>query len=129
VKLKTIMLWLCALTAASVMGSAGVGKILSTEGNVFIFSQLGMEPFGRYLVGLIEITAALLLLHPAYSAMGALLTIGTMCGAIIAHATYLGFNVQGDGGMHIMLLSTVVLSAGIVLVARRKTLPIIGETL
>ena len=75
------------------------------------------------------IGAALMLMTKNYPALGALLGIGVMCGAVIAHVSVLGFNVQGDRGLHILLLLTVVLSSGTVLIARRKTLPFIGPTL
>lgn len=119
----------CQLVAALVIGWAGVTKLLSTEGNVFIFTELGMEPFGRYLIGVVETVAAALLLTRGFAAIGALLTIGMMCGATIAHVTVLGLDVQGDGGAHIVLLVLVWATAGTVLVARRRSLPLIGRTL
>ena len=117
------------LVAAAVIAWAGVTKLLATPGNVFIFQELGMEPFGRHLVGVIEIGAGLLLLTRGFAALGALLTVGIMFGAIIAHVTFLGVDVQGDGGTHTLLLVAVLLSAGFVLFSRRRDLPLIGETL
>ena len=126
---RDVLLWACQILAAAVIGFAGVTKLLSTEGNVHIFTELGMEPVGRYLIGVLETAAALLLLTRGFAALGALLTIGMMCGATIAHATVLGFSVQGDGGLHILLLVLVWLTATPVLIVRRRTLPLIGRTL
>ena len=126
---KGLLFGLLQILAAAILLGAAVGKFSSTAGDVFIFTELGMEPTGRIIIGLIEATAALMLLTKNYPALGALLGIGVMCGAVIAHVSVLGFNVQGDRGLHIVLLLTVVLSSGTVLIARRKTLPFIGPTL
>jgi len=114
--------------AAMALLMAGVMKLAGEETSVQIFTQLGMEPTGRFLVGFIEITAAMLLLSP-FAAIGALLSSAVMCGAIIAHATFLGLEIEGDHGKHILLLSMVLVTSLFVLVSRRKELPILGETL
>jgi len=128
-KNKGILLGSLQIVSAVILLFAGVTKFLATEGNVFIFTELDMEPTGRIIIGLIETAAALMLMTKNYAAMGALFGLGTMCGAVIAHVSILGFNVQGDQGLHIVALSTVVLCTGTVLIARRKTLPLIGPTL
>ncbi len=74
-------------------------------------------------------TAAAMLLTRSYSALGGLLGLGVMFGATITHISVLGLTVQGDSGLHVGLLGTVVLCATTVLVVRRKTLPFIGFTL
>ena len=126
---KNAGLWVCQLVAAGIIGMAGIGKLVGSEGNVFIFAELGMEPGGRILIGVVELAAASMLLAPAFSAMGALLAVGTMMGAIIAHATFLGFDVRGDGGAHVFMLAAVLVCSVAVLVARRRSLPFIGDTL
>ena len=119
----------CRLVAAAVIGWAGATKFLATPGNVDIFTQLGMEPVGRLLIGGIEVAAAVMLLVPGFAAFGALLTVGTMFGAVLAPAPFLGAGVGGDGGLHLVLLAIVLASAGPVLVVLRRNLPIIGNTL
>ena len=47
----------------------------------------------------IELVAAVLLLLPAFTHLGALLTVGLMSGALFSHLFKLGFVVQGDGGL------------------------------
>lgn len=128
-RLREVALYGAQLISAAIMGYASVTKFLSTPGNVFIFTEIGMEPVGRYLIAIIELCAALALLTKSFPALGALLAIGTMCGAAIAHATFLGASVQGDGGVHIVLLLVVVCTSGPVLILRRHTLPFIGPTL
>jgi len=77
-----------------------------------LFDTLGMEPHGRVVIGLVEILA-----------------VGVMLGAIIAHGTALGAEVEGDGGRLLMMLVLVFLSSATVLLLRRRELPIIGSTL
>lgn len=114
--------------AAMAVFMAGAMKFAGSGSTVQIFSTLDMEPQGRYLIGFIEITAAMLLVSP-FAALGALLSVAVMCGAIIAHATLLGFDVEGDHGKHILMLAGVLIASLFVLVSRRKELPIVGKTL
>ena len=125
----TAALWVCQVIAAAVMVAAGFIKLQGGPVDIFIFEKLGMEPFGRYLITVLEFTAGILLVWPSFSVLGALLSVGTMIGASIAHATVLGFSVQGDGGMHVGLLVLVFVTSGVVLWARRRSLPVIGATL
>ncbi len=87
-----------------------------------------MEPAGRYLIGVIELMGALLLLSP-FAALGSVIVVAVMCGAIIAHVTQLGLVVNDDGGLLVGMLVVVLLCAGHVLVTRRKELPFVGSTL
>lgn len=57
-----------------------------------------MEPLGRIGTGAMELIAAVLLLIPRTTAIGALLAIGLMSGALFFHFTTLGIEVKGDGG-------------------------------
>ncbi len=115
------------LAAAAVLIPVGVQKLVGGATDVQLFEILGMEPHGRVIIGFIEIGAGVLLLSPA-AALGALLSISVMLGAVIAHTTVLGFDV-GDGGKHVFLLIGVFLSSCVVLAARRSELPLVGKTL
>jgi len=48
---------------------------------IWIFEQLGAEPWGRLGSGAVELVASILILLPATAAVGALLAIGVMAGA------------------------------------------------
>ncbi|MBZ0115209.1 MAG: DoxX family protein [Thermoanaerobaculia bacterium] len=114
--------------AAMFLLIASVQKFIGDPGSIEIFSSLEMEPTGRYLIAVIELVAALLLLSPL-AALGSLLVVGVMCGAIIAHVTQLGLVVNDDGGGLVGMLVVVLLCAGYVLISRRKELPLVGDTL
>jgi hypothetical protein len=95
----------------------------------FIFSTLGIEPWGRIGTGVMELIAVVLLLVPRTAVFGAGLSVGLMSGAIFSHLTKLGLVVQNDGGLLFALATTVLVSSSIVLWLRRGELPIVGALL
>ena len=99
-------------------------KFTGAEESVYIFSTLGMEPWGRIGSGVVELIAAVLLLLPRTAALGALLALGTMIGAIGGHLTKLGIVVLDDGGTLFFLAVTVALCSLVTLVIHRHDLPI-----
>ena len=123
------LIWVLQLVAACIVGGAGGLKFANNPTDMVVFAALDMEPFGRFLIGTLELLAAALLLSRAFAASGALLAIGTMLGAAIAHATVLGLEIESDGGRHVALLFTVLVTSIPVVLARRRELPLIGRTL
>lgn len=123
-----VVQWALRIAAASVLIPVGYLKLSANPGDVELFAMLAMEPHGRVIIGFVELAAGLLLLSP-HAAIGALLSTGVMFGAVIAHVTVLGVNVDGDGGKHVMLLAMVLVSSLLVLYARRSEIPIVGRTL
>ena len=100
-------------------------KFGAHEDSVYIFTTLGLEPYGRIGIGLMELIASILILLKKTSWAGALLTVGLMAGAIFSHLTQLGIEVKGDGGqLFYMAVGTWVLSL-FVLWSERKQIPFI----
>ena len=94
---------------------------------VAMFTELGVEPFGRIAAGISELAAVVLLLIPATAALGGLMAAGMMVGAIGSHLAVLGIEVNGDGGL-LFGMAIVVLLAGLTVASiRRQSLPIIGR--
>jgi hypothetical protein len=83
-------------------------KFTGAEESKFIFSSLGVEPFGRYGVGTFELLASILLFVRGFSWLGALLALGLMMGALGAHLFVLGIAVKGDGGLLFYLALAVL---------------------
>ena len=110
---QTVCLWLARLVAAGFLGAAAVLKGIGHEAEVDLFTLLGMEPVGRYLIGGIELLAATLILFPQTSVYGAFLGIGVMCGAVIAHTT----TALGLGGLPFALL---VMAACVLIIYIRR---------
>ncbi|MFQ5560792.1 MAG: DoxX family protein [Nitrospinota bacterium] len=126
---KDKSVWFCQLLAASILLYASFEKFSGDLESLEIFTKLGMEPVGRYIIATIEFLSSMALLTTSFSAVGALFGIGTMLGAMIAHVTTLGMVMNNDNGVHVMMLFLVLASCTVTLWTRRKTLPIIGPTL
>ena len=56
-------------------------KFTAAPESVYIFSELGMEPYGRIGTGILELIIALLLLIKKSSLIGAILGLGVITGA------------------------------------------------
>jgi putative oxidoreductase len=121
--------WLLQIVVAIILLQTLFFKFTGAEESVYIFSTLGLEPWGRYASGVAELIAAMLLLAPGYAPFGALLALGVISGAIVSHLTKLGIGVKGDGGLLFGLAVTVFVCSAIILVIRRGELPVIGATL
>ena len=102
-------------------------KFTAHPDSVYIFTQVGLEPFGRIGIGIAELIAGVLLLFRKTAWAGSLLTLGIIGGAIMMHLTQLGIEINGDGGV---LFSTAVVTfilSAIILLIYRKDIPIIGK--
>src|SRR5258706_15856023 len=93
-----VVSWVCQIIAAVILGQTLYFKFTGAPESVYIFSALGAEPWGRIGTGVLELVAVALLLYPRTPVLGAALAAGLMVGAIGAHLTRLGVEVQGDGG-------------------------------
>ena len=104
-------------------------KFTAHEDSIYIFETIGLEPYGRIGIGILELIASILLLIPKTVWAGALLTLGLIGGAIMMHLTQLGIVVKNDGGLlFITAITTFILSA-IVLYMYRKEIPMCGKKL
>ena len=102
-------------------------KFTGAPESVYIFTTVGMEPWGRIGSGIVELIAAILLLAKRTAWMGALLALGTICGALFFHLTSLGIEVQGDGGFLFILACVVFVSSLIILWQERGNIPGVGS--
>ncbi|NOU59808.1 DoxX family protein [Marinifilum caeruleilacunae] len=65
---------------------------------IHVFSTIGMEPWGRYGIGAIELITGILFFLPNYWKYASVITAGLMIGAIGFHlVTPLGVVVEYDG--------------------------------
>ena len=74
-------------------------KFTGAPESVYIFSELGVEPYGRIGTGVIELIVSVLLLMRKTSLIGAIVGLGVISGAILSHLFVLGIVVQNDGGL------------------------------
>ena len=125
-KTPSVIAWIAQLLAAAILGMAALAKLTSNPDSVALFTTLGVEPWGRYLVGACETVAVLLLLRPRTAVLGGLLATGLMVGAIGSHLFKLGVQYNGDPSLFGM--AVVVLFAGILVVyLRRASLSLPGR--
>lgn len=112
--LKTTGLWILRILAALIMLQTLFFKFSGAEESIYIFSKLGMEPWGRIGTGVLELIASVLILFPKTTAWGALIAIGLMGGAIFFHLTKLGISVMNDGGQ-LFIYALIVFVCGVIL--------------
>lgn len=110
-----LVYWIARLVAAIIMLQTLYFKFTAAPESVYIFTTVGMEPWGRIGVGILEAVASLLLLFTPTAWLGAGLALGLMAGAIGMHITLLGIEVQGDGGYLFALAMAVALCSAVVL--------------
>jgi uncharacterized membrane protein YphA (DoxX/SURF4 family) len=125
----TLVLWALRLVAAVILLQTLYFKFSGAPESVYIFTKVGAEPHGRIGSGVVELIAAILLVIPRTSALGAMLALGVMAGAIVSHLTILGVEVQGDGGLLFALALTVLISCAVIAFVDRRSIPIIGAKL
>ena len=114
-KAKKIIYWILRLMVAIILLQTLYFKFTASPESVFIFTQLGIEPWGRIGTGIIELIASILILFPKTTVYGALMAMGTMAGAILSHFTKLGIVVANDGG-ELFILACIVFFFSSVLV-------------
>jgi len=122
-KANTIFTWTLRLLAAVIMLHTLYFKFTAHEQSVALFTQLGMEPWGRIGTGVLELIASILILYPGTTGWGAGLGLGLMSGAIFFHLTKLGIVFGGDAVLFIYAVITFVCCL-ILLIKYRQQIPI-----
>ena len=98
-------------------------KFTAHPDSVYIFKQVGLEPYGRIGIGVLELIAGILLLIHKRVWLGASLTLGLIGGAIFIHLTQLGIEVNNDGSvLFITAIVTFVLAAIILFIYKEDFL-------
>ena len=126
-KTKTWLSWILQLIAAVILFQTLFFKFTAAEESVYIFTTLGIEPWGRVASGMAELLAVVLLLIPRTVTLGALLSLGVISGALVSHLTKLGIVVKDDGGLLFALAVTVFVCSLLVLILRRQQIPLVSR--
>lgn len=120
-KTKSILFWILRIVPAVLILQTLFFKFTAAPESVEIFSQLGIEPWGRIGTGIAELIAAILLLTPRTVASGAGLTVLLMLGALGSHVTKLGF--AGEmGSLAAMAFISLVCAAVVAFRYRQQVL-------
>ena len=118
-----IFTWIIRLIAVVILLQTLYFKFTGAEESVYIFTKLGIEPFGRIGSGIVELIASILILIPRTTLLGALLGAGTMLGAILSHLFVLGIDVKNDGGELFTLAIITLLCCTILVIQHRNKIP------
>ena len=121
-KRALIFYWVLRILAAVILLQTLFFKFSGAEESVYIFSTLGMEPWGRIGTGVVELIASILLLVPRTTAIGAMLGLGVMSGALFFHLTRLGIVVKDDHGQLFAYALLVFFSCAILAWSFRRQL-------
>jgi putative oxidoreductase len=126
-KQQNVLRILARLVTAIILLQTLYFKFTGAPESVYIFTTVGIEPWGRYASGFAELIAAILLLFPKTIGIGALLSLGVISGAIMSHLTLLGIEVKGDGGTLFYLACIVFVCSAYLTFVYRKQIPIISK--
>ena len=124
---KSILSLVLRLVPAIILLQTLYFKFSAAPESVFIFEQLGLEPWGRIGLGVAELIIAILILVPKTTWLGALLGIGIMAGAIFSHVTQLGVVVQNDGGTLFILALVTLIFCMVLAWVNRKQSPYVNK--
>lgn len=130
-KTQTIISWTLQIILAAILFQTLFFKFSGAEESKYIFTTLGLEPWGRIGSGVVELIAVILLLIPRTVIFGAILALGTIAGAIVSHLTKLGIVIKNsdgtsDGGLLFTLACVVFVGSVIILFLHRREIPLIG---
>ena len=114
-KTTLILYWAARLIVVVILVQTLYFKFTAAEESVYIFSTIGMEPWGRIGIGILEMVAAAMILLNNTAWLGSALALGLMLGAIGMHLTVLGISVKNDGGYLFLLAVITSLSSAYVL--------------
>ena len=114
-----LFIWIIKLVAVIILLQTLYFKFTAAPESIFIFSTLGIEPFGRIGSGIVELIASILILIPRTNLLGAVLGFATMLGAIFSHIFVLGIEIQNDGGT-LFVLAVITLLCCLILIYNQK---------
>lgn len=119
--MMTYISWTLRITCAAILLQTLFFKFTAAPESVYIFSTLGLEPWGRIGSGVAELLASVLLLWPRTVVWGAALSLAVISGAIFSHLTTLGIALPavGDHGELFALAMVVFLCSAATLILHR----------
>src|SRR4051794_16622600 len=88
-KATNLVAWVLRLIAAVILLQTLFFKFTGAAESKYIFTKVNAEPWGRIGSGIIELIAAILILNPKTTWLGAGIAAGVMAGAIMSHLTVL----------------------------------------
>lgn len=125
---KDIVLWVLRLTVAVILLQTLYFKFTAHPDSVHIFSVLGVEPWGRIGLGIIELITAILILLPKTKIIGMATSLGIIIGAVFSHILVLGVNLSNDGGgLFTLAIIVLIASSGFLIMNKAEFFSIIKK--
>ncbi len=84
-----ITLWVFQVLLAAMFFMSGGSKVGGAAQMIGLFETIGIGQWFRYLTGILEVLAAVLLLVPRAAGLGAALLVPVMAGAVVTHVLVL----------------------------------------
>lgn len=109
-----------------IVGQTLFFKFTGAAESVYIFSTLGIEPWGRIALGTLEFLSIILLWISKTTVYALMLIFGMMLGAIASHLFILGIEIMGDGGELFILGIVTWLASAVLLFTIREEIKAIG---
>lgn len=100
-------------------------KFTGHSESVALFTKLGVEPWGRWATGIIELIASVLIVIRSTSSLGAFLGTGLMTGAIASHLFVIGIDTNGDDGTLFTFAIVAFVCSALILVNRLDELKLL----
>ena len=126
-RISVVVTWSLRLVAAAIMLQTLYFKFTGQEESIRLFTELGMEPWGRIATGVFELIASTLILYPRTTGLGAALGAGLMAGAIFFHLTILGIRFDGDYILFVYAVIVFVCCAILLFLYRHQILGVIRK--
>jgi putative oxidoreductase len=127
--LKNIFTWALKLVVAIILLQTLYFKFTAHAASVHIFTELGIEPWGRITLGIVELIVSILVLWPKTAHIGMLLSFLVILGAIGSHFLVLGINVMSDCGSLFLLAIIVAIASLIYIVMHKLEITLIINTI
>jgi putative oxidoreductase len=89
-KTRNRVIWALQIVLALAFLASGGSKLAGVEAMTKMFDSIGFGQWLRFVTGLTELAAALLMLTPRLAGLGGLLVVGTMVGATATHVFLIG---------------------------------------
>ena len=118
-----IFIWIVKLIAVGILLQTLYFKFTAAEESVYIFTTMGIEPYGRIGSGVVELIASILILIPRTTFLGALIGLGTMAGALLSHLVFLGIVVKNDGVTLFILAIITFLCCAVLIYNQKSKIP------
>jgi putative oxidoreductase len=92
-RMKKAGTWSLQIILAMVFLSVGMAKISGVQSSIDMFREIGWGQWLRVFVGILEVSASVLLLFGPYATLGAGLLLISMAGAVMAHLWLIGGSI------------------------------------